>query len=38
VGHHYRRVLAIDAMFGNAEFHLERFASLTRICAAAPET
>jgi alkylation response protein AidB-like acyl-CoA dehydrogenase len=30
VGHHYRRVLAIDAMFGNAEFHLERFASLTR--------
>jgi alkylation response protein AidB-like acyl-CoA dehydrogenase len=30
VGHHYRRVLAIDAMFGNAEFHLERFASLAR--------
>jgi alkylation response protein AidB-like acyl-CoA dehydrogenase len=29
VGHHYRRVLAIDAMFGNAEFHLERFASLS---------
>jgi alkylation response protein AidB-like acyl-CoA dehydrogenase len=29
VGHHYRRLLAIDAMFGNAEFHLERFASLT---------
>ena len=28
VGHHYRRVLAIDALFGNAEFHLERFASL----------
>lgn len=28
VGHHYRRVLAIDAMFGNGEFHLERFASL----------
>lgn len=28
VGHHYRHVLAIDAMFGNAEFHLERFASL----------
>jgi alkylation response protein AidB-like acyl-CoA dehydrogenase len=28
VGHHYRRVLAIDAMFGDPEFHLERFASL----------
>jgi alkylation response protein AidB-like acyl-CoA dehydrogenase len=29
VGHHYRRVLAIDAMLGNAEFHIERFASLS---------
>lgn len=29
VGHHYRRVLAIDAMFGNGEFHFERFASLS---------
>jgi hypothetical protein len=29
VGHHYRRVLAIDAVFGDAEFHLERFASLS---------
>ena len=29
VGHHYRRVPAIDAVFGDAEFHLERFASLS---------
>jgi alkylation response protein AidB-like acyl-CoA dehydrogenase len=29
VGHHYRRQLAIEAMFGNAEFHLQRFAALT---------
>lgn len=28
VGHHYRRVLAIDAAFGNTDYHLRRFAAL----------
>ncbi len=28
VGHHYRRVLAIEATLGDTEYHLERFASL----------
>ncbi len=28
VGHHYRRLLAIDATFGNADHHLQRFADL----------
>lgn len=26
VGHHYRRLLILDAMFGNANFHLKRYA------------
>jgi len=28
VGHHYRRVLAIEATLGDTEYHLQRFASL----------
>jgi len=28
VGHLFKRVTAIDVMFGNADFHTERFASL----------
>ncbi|TDN59263.1 hypothetical protein B0G77_8462 [Paraburkholderia sp. BL10I2N1] len=26
VGHHYRRVLIVDALFGNMEYHLNRYA------------
>jgi alkylation response protein AidB-like acyl-CoA dehydrogenase len=28
VGHLFKRVTALDLMFGNAEYHLQRFASL----------
>jgi len=28
VGHLFKRVTAIDIMFGNADYHTERFASL----------
>ncbi|HYE51004.1 MAG TPA: acyl-CoA dehydrogenase family protein [Azospirillaceae bacterium] len=29
VGHYFKRLTAIDALFGNVDFHLERFASLS---------
>ncbi|HYC05013.1 MAG TPA: acyl-CoA dehydrogenase family protein [Azospirillaceae bacterium] len=28
IGHYFKRLTAIDALFGNVDFHLERFASL----------
>lgn len=30
VGHHYRRALALDALHGNADFHLGRYAALAK--------
>ena len=27
VGHYFKRLLVIDAQFGNADYHLQRFAA-----------
>jgi hypothetical protein len=27
LGHYFKRMLVIDSMFGNADFHLQKFAA-----------